>query len=173
MAKLDKSAVQGAYQRLAKAKEAYFRAICEPAAVEREPTGEQGKRWRGLMDALFSIRPHFATAILDGSKTIELRTVAPRKPIERIWIYSTSPVQRIVGYFTPGFIRDATHEDCVKALVAGENPDRYFAYEVLNPVAISPINPREDLELGYKWHAPQSWRYCWRNESAELRRLAP
>lgn len=53
------------------------------------------------MDALFSIRPHFATAILDGSKTVELRTVAPRKTIERIWIYATAPVQQIVGYFTP------------------------------------------------------------------------
>jgi hypothetical protein len=126
------------------------------------------------MDAILSLKPHFAEAILDGTKTIELRTVAPRKPIERCWIYSVAPVQQIVGHFRPGEIRDATEEDCTKALVGSEEFHRFFAIEILEPTQLEPaINPRQDLSLGYVWLSPQSWRYAGQKEQAGLRRLAP
>jgi hypothetical protein len=126
------------------------------------------------IDAIFSLKPHFASAILDGTKSVELRTVAPKKPIERCWIYATAPVQQIVGYFRPGEIRDATPEDRKRALVGSEEFHRFFAIEILEPTAITPaIRPRIDLELGYRWLAPQSFRYCGIREREALRGRAP
>jgi predicted transcriptional regulator len=122
-----------------------------------------------MTDAIFSIRPYFADAILDGSKTVELRKVAPKKPVERVWIYATAPVMHIVGHFEPGKIRDATHEDRKQALVSELDPDEYFAIEILEPVALEhPINPR-NLGLGYLWLSPQSWRYAGLKEQTAFR----
>lgn len=49
-------------------------------------------------DAIISIRPRFAEAILSERKTVELRRRIP--PIEvgtRLWIYATRPTGAIVG----------------------------------------------------------------------------
>lgn len=49
-------------------------------------------------DAIISIRPNFAEAILSGAKTVELRRRIP--PIEigtRLWIYATRPTAAVVG----------------------------------------------------------------------------
>lgn len=122
-----------------------------------------------MTDAVFSIKPYFADAILDGSKTVELRKVAPKRSVERAWIYSTAPVMRIVGHFRPGQIRDATHEDRWHALVSELDADEYFAIEILEPVALEhPINPR-NLGLGYLWLSPQSWRYAGLKEQNAFR----
>lgn len=125
---------------------------------------------KGAVDAIFSVNPHFAELIFDGGKTVELRTVAPRKPVERIWIYSTAPVMQIVGYFIPGAIQDATIEDCKKAHILDTSEyRRFFAIEILEPVRLEqPINPRT-LDLGYRWLSPQSWRYCGEKEKAAFR----
>ena len=58
-----------------------------------------------LSDAIISIRPNFADAILDGIKTVELRRRIP--PIEvgtRLWIYATRPTAAIVGSAIVGAI---------------------------------------------------------------------
>lgn len=49
-------------------------------------------------DILISIRPRFADAIFDGSKTVEVRRKIP--PISlgsRLWIYVTKPVGEVQG----------------------------------------------------------------------------
>lgn len=51
--------------------------------------------------ALFSIKPEYAEAILDGRKTYELRRrLFARDDVERVVVYASSPVQRVVGEFT-------------------------------------------------------------------------
>ena len=46
---------------------------------------------------LLSIRPEFAYAILDGSKTVELRRIAPKLDAgSLIVIYATAPVMALV-----------------------------------------------------------------------------
>ncbi|MBX4959525.1 ASCH domain-containing protein [Rhizobium lentis] len=50
-------------------------------------------------EAIISIRPTFAEAILSGRKTVELRRRIP--PVEvggRLWIYATRPVAAVVGF---------------------------------------------------------------------------
>lgn len=47
---------------------------------------------------LMSIQPKFARAILDGTKTVELRRNGVPIDISRIVIYATKPIGRIVGH---------------------------------------------------------------------------
>jgi len=51
-------------------------------------------------DVLLSIRPEFATKILTGEKTVELRRRFPTEAVTgaTAMIYSSSPIQSIVGY---------------------------------------------------------------------------
>lgn len=56
-----------------------------------------------MKEILLSVRPVFASRILEGSKWWEFRKKAPCvAPSTRVYIYATSPVSKIVGYFTLG-----------------------------------------------------------------------
>lgn len=49
---------------------------------------------------LLSIKPGFANAILEGTKTFEFRRAVFRRPtVHKVIIYSSSPVSRVVGEF--------------------------------------------------------------------------
>jgi predicted transcriptional regulator len=49
-------------------------------------------------DAIISIHPDYADAILDGTKTIELRRRIPELASgSRLWIYATRPTAAVVG----------------------------------------------------------------------------
>jgi predicted transcriptional regulator len=48
--------------------------------------------------ALFSIKPRYARAILDGTKRVELRRVCP-EGLSHVVIYASSPDQQVVGWF--------------------------------------------------------------------------
>lgn len=49
-------------------------------------------------DALISIRPHFAEAIIGGDKTVELRRRVPSMaPDTRLWVYATLPLGAVLG----------------------------------------------------------------------------
>ena len=47
-----------------------------------------------------SIHPTWATAILSGTKTVELRRRRLAIDIDRVYMYATAPVSRVVGWFT-------------------------------------------------------------------------
>jgi predicted transcriptional regulator len=49
---------------------------------------------------LLSIKPRFANAILEGTKTFELRRALFRnRAVRRIVMYASSPVSRVIGEF--------------------------------------------------------------------------
>ena len=51
------------------------------------------------MDILLSIKPKWAKLILEGKKTVELRKQWTKSnDIERIYLYASAPVKRIVGW---------------------------------------------------------------------------
>jgi len=54
------------------------------------------------MNVLLSIKPEFADKILDGSKRFEFRKTTFSQPeaVETVYLYSSSPVQQVVGAFT-------------------------------------------------------------------------
>lgn len=84
-------------------------------------------------EAIISIRPNFAEAILSGRKTVELRRRIP--PIEvgaRLWIYATRPTGSIVGVATIDTIFRGTPQAvwetyCDRIAVNRSDFDRYFA----------------------------------------------
>ena len=57
------------------------------------------------MDVLLSIKPKYVKSILSGDKRYEFRrTIFRNRGINRIFIYSSSPVKKIVGFFEVGVI---------------------------------------------------------------------
>lgn len=52
------------------------------------------------MNVILSIKPKYANAILSGEKEYEFRKVIFKdKNVEKVYIYSSSPVKKIVGSF--------------------------------------------------------------------------
>ena len=51
------------------------------------------------MNILLSIKPEFVNKILSHEKLYEFRKSIFKQDVERIYIYSTYPVKKIVGYF--------------------------------------------------------------------------
>jgi predicted transcriptional regulator len=52
------------------------------------------------MNAILSIKPQYADAIFSGLKKVEFRKFTFKKDVEKVFVYSTSPVKKIIGYFT-------------------------------------------------------------------------
>lgn len=65
------------------------------------------------MNVLMSIKPAYVEKIINGSKKYEFRKVIFRAPleIEKIFIYSSSPVKKIIGTFTIGKIIKGTPKE--------------------------------------------------------------
>lgn len=119
--------------------------------------------------ALLSIHPRHAEAILCQLKQVEFRRVRFSSEVSHIVIYSTAPVQRVVGWFQVGEIVVGPPEDlwCRFAEVSGLDQaefDRYFANSEQG-VAIrveAPIRlgkPLEIKDLGILSSPPQSFCY--------------
>lgn len=51
------------------------------------------------MNVILSIKPKFVKEIFEGRKIFEYRKTIFKKPVNKVYIYSSSPVCRIVGEF--------------------------------------------------------------------------
>jgi len=82
--------------------------------------------------AMISIKPRYASSILSGAKTIELRRRFIDLPIgSKLWIYSTLPVGAVVGVATLSSVdRDTPQNLCKKyasrTQIDGSDFDEYF-----------------------------------------------
>lgn len=122
------------------------------------------------MNVLLSIKPKYADAILRGEKRYEFRkTLFKRTDIDRILIYSSSPVKKIVGSFEVGKIVEGkptklwdelSYEagiDEAEFFEYYENKDKGFAIEITNLQQFDePIDPKQ---LNSKFVPPQSFCY--------------
>jgi predicted transcriptional regulator len=52
------------------------------------------------MNVILSIKPQYANAIMRGEKKVEFRKSSFKQKINKVFIYSSAPEQRIIGYFT-------------------------------------------------------------------------
>ncbi|MBI2831989.1 MAG: ASCH domain-containing protein [Chloroflexi bacterium] len=83
------------------------------------------------MNALLSIRPKYAEAIMNGDKRYEFRkTIFRDKEIEKVFVYSTAPVKRIVGYFQIGGVIEDNPAHLWEefSAMSGLNDAEFFAY---------------------------------------------
>ncbi len=83
------------------------------------------------MDVLLSIKPKYVQSIIEGEKRYEFRkTIFKNRGIDLIYIYSSSPVKKIIGSFeVGGILEDHPRElwDNVKEY-AGINDQDFFSY---------------------------------------------
>jgi predicted transcriptional regulator len=122
------------------------------------------------MNVLLSIKPKYANAILAGEKLVEFRKLAFKKEIERVYIYSSSPEQRIIGYFTIEDIISDTPEELWRKYntVGSISEDDFFEYfadkEIGYSIKIKSVNKfrksKNPKEIFKNFVAPQSYMYC-------------
>lgn len=137
--------------------------MSQPPGVSRPTAAER---------ALFiSIRPQFAQAILEGTKTIELRRTRPNVDVgSLILFYSSSPTRAVVGWASLAGMVEGTPDQLwndhgERTAIAEDQYDVYFAgtdsaygLELEDVVkAREPIPLATIRSLGVE--PPQSWRY--------------
>lgn len=120
---------------------------------------------------LISVKPHYAEAILEGSKTVELRRTRPTLPRGAlVLLYSSTPTRAVVGWAKLTRVRAGTPAEIWRAVgdsaaVDAATFDAYFegaeaAYALeLNTVveAARPVPLNVIRSIGVQ--PPQSWRY--------------
>lgn len=121
------------------------------------------------MNLILSIKPKYVAQILDGSKKFEFRKTIFKQKVERVYIYSSSPVMKIVASFKVG---DILHDKPSKlwrlcSKVSGVSHvefEKYFAskskgYAIqITDLQIfeEPITPKSVIK---NFRAPQSFMY--------------
>ena len=136
-------------------------------------------------EAIISIHPNHADAILAGRKTIELRRRIPSLPLgTRLWIYATRPTGAIVGIVS---IRDVSsahpskiwekHQDAVAIDYATFSS--YFngskeavAILLASAKRIRPIAVDQIRQIRDHFHPPQVLTFLSSTESKALRKIA-
>lgn len=124
-------------------------------------------------DVLLSIRPEFASKILTGEKTVELRRRFPTEAVTGATaiIYSSSPVQAIVGYARIDDVLALTVKQiwqrygksaCISKKrfdAYFEGLDRGFAIILGDVIEFENSIKAEELREDFDFIPPQSFRY--------------
>ena len=117
---------------------------------------------------LLSINPIHVENIMNGTKRYEFRKKACKRHVDKILIYSTNPIMRVVGEAvvedvlidSPEVIWEKTEEksgiDKSFFNQYYENRDQAVAYKLKNVVKYA--SPKELKEYGIS-NAPQSFQY--------------
>lgn len=126
------------------------------------------------MNALLSIKPEFGEKILEGEKQYEFRKTRFRDPsaVDKVILYASSPVQRIIGYFSFADIIKDSPEALWRRFKEHSGIDergRFMEYfsgkqtgyaieiEDVTPLR-EPLDPRDYVE---EFHAPMSYSYVY------------
>ena len=122
------------------------------------------------MNVILSIRPTFCQSIFEGKKVYEYRKrVFKRTDIDKVYIYASKPICKVVGYFTiaamiedsPNDMWEKTHEG------SGINKEYFDAYfkncDMAHAIKIGEVvkldNPIDPKEVIKDFHAPQNFMY--------------
>lgn len=121
------------------------------------------------LNVLISIKPKYVQEILSLHKKFEYRKLIFRKDIDKVYIYSTSPEQKIVGYFKyEGYIKGTPQKIWERTeKLSGIDKDSYFEYFTKSAYAYAikigqvyafenPIDPKEIIT---NFNPPQSYMY--------------
>ncbi|MDQ0477098.1 ASCH domain-containing protein [Chryseobacterium sp. MDT2-18] len=131
-----------------------------------------------LIDAILSIKPIYAEAIINGTKTVEFRKKVFKKDVERIFIYSSSPTKMIIGYFTFKNIVEDTPKNLWKQFhkIGGINEQDFFKYYkeaekgfcMIIDKVVKLENEIDPIDFIENFKAPQSYIYL---ENKKIRQL--
>lgn len=129
-----------------------------------------GKRSNGSStEVLISIYQEYAEAILTGEKIIEFRKSQFPRNISRVYLYSTSPVQKVIGHFDVKNVlrtspRNLWNQYGKRGLIGYADFTSYYgnaeeACGILVENAVRYPRPVELKELDPSMSVPQSYRY--------------
>ena len=122
------------------------------------------------MNVILSIRPNFCKMILSGQKKYEYRKrVFTRSDVDKVYVYATKPICRIVGYFAidamienkKSYMWEKTHKD---GGISKDFFDAYFknsdtAYAIKIGQVVKLDNPIDPKSVIKDFHAPQNFMY--------------
>ena len=136
-------------------------------------------------DAIISIHPHYADAILSGKKTIELRRRIPSIEIgTRLWIYATRPLGAVVGSAVVSNLLRGTPREIWRLCkadvsIARKDYDEYFegaktaiGIVLTDVIRRQPIMIEQLREMRAGFHPPQVLARLSSNDTQSLSRLA-
>lgn len=83
-----------------------------------------------LTSVILSIKPVYAKAIMDGKKKVEFRKKIFKRPVDVVFVYSSSPEKKIIGFFKIGKIEEGSPEILWKKYseVGGISRKDFFDY---------------------------------------------
>ena len=118
------------------------------------------------MKAILSIKPEYVAEIKAGRKRYEFRKAVFKQKVEKVYIYSSAPVSKVVGEFQPVDVVQGTPTEVWKktrqyAGVKKAFYDEYFrgrttAYAIVIQNLVMYEHP---VDLPKGMHAPQSFCY--------------
>jgi predicted transcriptional regulator len=120
------------------------------------------------MTVLLSIKPRFAHSIFQGVKRFEYRRSIFRRPVDRVVVYASAPVRKVIGEFV---VQDILFDDLAKLWndtkeSAGITEDTFYEYfagqEKGHAIRIGRAVMYETpltLEDSYRVPPPQSFMY--------------
>lgn len=122
-----------------------------------------------LTSVILSIKPIYAQAIMAGTKKVEFRKKIFKRPIDKVFVYSSSPEKKIIGFFT---IAEITEDKPINLWdefhkVGGIIKKDFFEYYKHSEIGFSiKIKNYEKFDKGVdpadffeKFCAPQSYIY--------------
>lgn len=119
------------------------------------------------MNAILSIKPQFVEEIKAGKKRYEYRKSVFKQSVEKVYVYASAPVSKIVGEFQPAdvvsgvpgdvWIETQEHSGITRKYFDEYFKDRKTAYAIAIKNFVKFERPL-DLPEGVK--APQSYCYC-------------
>jgi predicted transcriptional regulator len=122
------------------------------------------------MNVLLSVNPEYAAKIMKGEKKYEFRKrIFKRKDVEQIYIYSTSPVSKIIGMVTIERILEGSPDEIWEkcSSYSGMTKEEYFCYFKDNEKAFvikiknvkAFVDPVDPYALFDSFILPQSFCY--------------
>jgi len=126
------------------------------------------------MNVLLSIKPKYVEEIIKGNKKYEFRKqIFKNRNIDRIYIYSSSPIKKIIGLFLVGEIVEDHPRKLWKEYkeFSGMHKDEFFNYFngkeegfAIEITDLSLFNPPIDPKISFSdFIPPQS--FCYLNYS--------
>lgn len=122
-----------------------------------------------LTSVILSIKPIYAQAIMSGTKKVEFRKKSFKRQVDKIFVYSSSPEKKIIGFFTIKDIIEDTPENLWKEFkdVGGIDKKSFFQYYQNSKtgfsIKISEVkkfeNGIEPTDFFENFNAPQSFIY--------------
>jgi predicted transcriptional regulator len=125
-------------------------------------------------DFVLSIKPEYATKIVGGQKTVELRRRFPYGTVTGavMYVYASMPIQAVIGHATISTVEElpieviwARYHDI--AFITREDFDNYYAdrrsgfvIKLKDPVRISEPVPLATLKDRLGFTPPQSFAYA-------------